>query len=151
MKNDQCQRLRVTIRGAVQGVGFRPFVYRLARAAELTGWIRNSSEGVYLEAEGAPARLENFLLRLQRERPPRSFIQSLEASYLDPVGYADFEIRESRGGEKTAQKIAWSCRISPLARIAGARYLIRPTGATVIRSPTAPTAAALLDHRGAAL
>lgn len=97
------QRLRVVLHGAVQGVGFRPFVYRLAQAMELPGWVINSSSGVFVEVEAERSRLEAFLEALQREKPPRAFIQSLEHSYLDPVGYRTFEIRESdEAGEKTA-------------------------------------------------
>jgi len=87
----------------VQGVGFRPFVYRLATGAGLKGWVNNSAQGVFIEVEGSPADLEAFLLRLEVEKPPRSSIQSLEASWLDPVGYVGFEIRQSdTGGAKTA-------------------------------------------------
>jgi hydrogenase maturation protein HypF len=96
-------RLKLTVRGAVQGVGFRPFIYRLATGAGLTGWVNNSPQGVFIEVEGPQPALEAFLLRLESERPPRSSIQSLEASWLDPVGYAAFEIRQSEvGGAKTA-------------------------------------------------
>jgi hydrogenase maturation protein HypF len=91
------QRARIAIRGAVQGVGFRPFVYRLASAMNLTGWVRNSTEGVFIEAQGEKGLLETFLLRLQAEKPARSFIQSLEFSYLDPVAFSGFEIRASSG------------------------------------------------------
>lgn len=96
------QRLKVTVRGAVQGVGFRPFIYRLATELGLCGWVLNSSAGVFIEVEGAPERLREFLLKIEREKPAISFIQSLESTYLDPVGYADFEIRASEYGEKTA-------------------------------------------------
>jgi hydrogenase maturation protein HypF len=89
------QRVRVAITGAVQGVGFRPFVYRLATSLRLTGWVGNSSHGVLIEAEGDEASLQQFLLRLSRERPPRSFIQSLEPTMLDPVGFERFDIRPS--------------------------------------------------------
>jgi hydrogenase maturation protein HypF len=85
----------MTVRGAVQGVGFRPFVFRLATGLGLTGWVNNSSQGVFLEVEGPRQRLESFLLRLDAEKPPRSFIQSLEASWLDAAGYKTFEIRPS--------------------------------------------------------
>jgi hydrogenase maturation protein HypF len=96
-------RLKMTVRGAVQGVGFRPFVHRLATGLGLAGWVNNSSEGVLLEVEGLRQTVENFLLRLEAEKPPRSFIQSLEAAWLDPAGYKTFEIRASEeGGEKTA-------------------------------------------------
>jgi len=97
------KRLRITIRGAVQGVGFRPFVYRLAIDMGLAGWVLNSSQGVFIEVEGSQRTLDAFLLRVEKEKPPRSFIQSLEYSFLDPVGYAAFEIHHSDGsGEKTA-------------------------------------------------
>ncbi|MBA3882758.1 MAG: carbamoyltransferase HypF [Chthoniobacterales bacterium] len=97
------ERLKVLVRGAVQGVGFRPFVHRLATELLLDGWVLNSSQGVFIEVEGAPAVLRSFLLRLEKERPSRAVIQSLEPSFLDPVGHKRFEIRESdEGGEKTA-------------------------------------------------
>ena len=99
----QAQRLRVTIRGAVQGVGFRPFVFRLAQELGLTGWVNNSAQGVFIEVEGRHEPLQSFLLRIPREIPPRAFIQSLESSWLDPVGFTKFEIRESdTTGAKTA-------------------------------------------------
>ncbi|MEW5766656.1 MAG: carbamoyltransferase HypF [bacterium] len=92
----------MTIHGAVQGVGFRPFVYRLARELGLVGWVLNSSGGVFIEVEGERPVLEGFLLRLEQEKPARSIIQSLEFSFLEPVGYTDFGIRHSEEtGEKT--------------------------------------------------
>jgi hydrogenase maturation protein HypF len=95
--------LRLAIRGAVQGVGFRPFVFRLAGELGLKGWVNNSPQGVFIEAEGGPDDLEQFRLRLEAEKPPLSFIQSLEAAWLDAVGYGDFEIRASQSaGARTA-------------------------------------------------
>jgi len=97
------KRLRVAIRGAVQGVGFRPFVYRLATDMGLPGWVSNSTQGVFVEVDGAPEALQTFLLRLQKEHPPRSSIQSLEPSFLAPAGFDSFEIRPSDGaGDRTA-------------------------------------------------
>jgi hydrogenase maturation protein HypF len=96
-------RLKIALRGAVQGVGFRPFVFRLAEELKLTGWVNNSPQGVFIELEGARSALEKFLFRLEAEKPPRSFIQSLESSWLDAVSYQHFEIRASgTGGGKTA-------------------------------------------------
>ena len=95
-------RLKVTVRGAVQGVGFRPFIYRLATELRLTGWVNNSAQGVFIEVEGEPAELQEFVLRVERDRPAISFIQSLESSFVDPVGYEGFTIRPSVQGEKTA-------------------------------------------------
>jgi hydrogenase maturation protein HypF len=96
-------RLKLVVRGAVQGVGFRPFVFRLAEELKLAGWVNNSPQGVFIEVEGPHSALEKFLLRLEAEKPPRSFIQSLESSWLDATGFKKFEIRESEtGGGKTA-------------------------------------------------
>lgn len=96
------RRLRTVIRGAVQGVGFRPFVYRLATQMGLAGWVINSAQGVFIEVDGPETLLREFLGRLQSERPAISYIQSIESSFLDPAGFSSFEIRESAGGEKTA-------------------------------------------------
>jgi hydrogenase maturation protein HypF len=88
-------RLRLVIRGAVQGVGFRPFVYRLARTLRLSGWVCNSPAGVFIEVEGAAEALEAFHERVSHEKPPRASIQSIEHALLDPVGFGGFVIRES--------------------------------------------------------
>jgi hydrogenase maturation protein HypF len=97
------QRLAIKILGAVQGVGFRPFIYRLATEIQVTGWVLNSPQGVFIEVEGERQKLDSFLLRIEKEKPQRSFIQSLESSFLDFIGYSNFEIRHSdAGGEPTA-------------------------------------------------
>jgi hydrogenase maturation protein HypF len=96
-------RLKLAVRGAVQGVGFRPFVFRLAEELKLAGWVNNSPQGVFIEVEGPRSALEKFLLRLETDKPVRSFIQSLESSWLDANGYKKFEICASEtGGGKTA-------------------------------------------------
>ena len=88
-------RVRLTIRGAVQGVGFRPFIYWLAEELGLSGWVRNSPSGVTIEVEGARRDVEEFRHRVVSDKPPHSVIQTIEASHLDPAGYGAFEIRES--------------------------------------------------------
>ena len=85
----------MTVRGAVQGVGFRPFVYRLAGELDLKGWVLNSSGGVFVEIEGPSDAVRRFLLRLEKEKPPLAIICSSEFSFFDPVGYETFEIRQS--------------------------------------------------------
>ncbi|MFH1857477.1 MAG: carbamoyltransferase HypF [Candidatus Omnitrophota bacterium] len=96
-------RLQIVIRGIVQGVGFRPFIFRLATSLGLSGWVRNDSGGILIEAEGNREALEQFLLRIEKEKPPRAYLQSLESSFLDPVGYPAFEIKKSDSfREKTA-------------------------------------------------
>jgi hydrogenase maturation protein HypF len=88
-------RLHIVVRGAVQGVGFRPFIYRLALELKLNGWVMNSTQGVFIEVEGVKDILEKFVLRIGQEKPPRSAIHNLEYLFLDPCGYTNFEIRKS--------------------------------------------------------
>ena len=96
-------RLRIVVRGMVQGVGFRPFIFRLAEQLKLSGWVNNSSQGVHIEAEGARSVLEEFLHRLEVEKPLHSSIQSLEICWLEAVGHQGFQIRASEdSGAKTA-------------------------------------------------
>ena len=100
---DGIHRLRLVIRGAVQGVGFRPYVYRLAGELKLRGYVTNTAQGVVIDIEQEQQVLDQFLARLPRELPPRAFIQSCEVSHLDPLGQKSFEIRTSTdGGSKTA-------------------------------------------------
>lgn len=94
------KRSRITLKGVVQGVGFRPFVYRLATELELVGWVRNFPQGVLIEVEGTRGRIEDFLLRLETEKPNLSSILNLEYSFLTPVGYKAFTIQSSEGGGK---------------------------------------------------
>jgi len=97
------ERLHVTLCGAVQGVGFRPFVYRLATELGLSGWVLNSSAGVVIEVEGPREQLDRFLERLATERPSAAVILTQEASLLSPAGFTGFEIRSSDARvEKTA-------------------------------------------------
>src|SRR5262249_31316358 len=101
--NNMAERMRITIAGAVQGVGFRPFVYRLASDLGIAGWVNNSPQGVMIEAEASPESLQAFLARLQSDKPAHALIQCLSAMRLTPVGYTQFEIRQSENsGGKTA-------------------------------------------------
>jgi hydrogenase maturation protein HypF len=95
------ERARAIVRGTVQGVGFRPFVYRLAKDLNLTGCVSHSEQGAFIEVEGGGGALRKFLVRLEREKPERAIIQSLEFSFLDAIGYKDFTIR--RNDEKDAK------------------------------------------------
>ncbi len=89
------QRLRITLRGAVQGVGFRPFVYRLATEMSLPGWVLNSSAGVVVEVEGPPEELRRFEQRIEAERPKASVITVRESEWLPVQGFVKFEIHHS--------------------------------------------------------
>lgn len=96
------KRIGITVLGIVQGVGFRPYVYRHACRLNLTGFIENTSAGVSIEVEGAEEQLERFLCQLQTAVPPHAYIQSLKYIYLDPLGYDRFEIRNSPAGGEPA-------------------------------------------------
>ena len=87
--------MRVEIEGYVQGVGFRPFVYRLAKSLRLKGWISNSTKGVLINVEGCKKNLEDFLVYLEKQKPPHSSIRSIDYSFLKPHEHPDFEIRPS--------------------------------------------------------
>jgi len=86
---------KISVRGVVQGVGFRPFVYRLARGHELAGWVLNHSGGVEIEVEGPAAALAAFVRDLQAEAPPLARIEGISIADCPPNGYTTFEIRRS--------------------------------------------------------
>jgi len=92
-------RRHLRVRGQVQGVGFRPFVYRIAVDCGLSGWVRNDSEGVEIEAEGPTAALSAFESRLQGEAPRLARIVAVESVDLQAAGAGDpFRIIASGGG-----------------------------------------------------
>ncbi len=97
---------RLSIRGVVQGVGFRPFVYGLAFRYSLKGWIFNSSEAVEIEVEGPRNAIEMFQQALQSETPPLAHIENITISHHQPVGHKIFEIRHSVAEEGKYQLIS---------------------------------------------
>lgn len=86
------ERRRLRVRGVVQGVGFRPFVFQLAVARGLAGFVGNDDAGVFIEVEGPRPALEEFQTALTAEAPPLAHIDSVEFSLLAPTGAADFRI-----------------------------------------------------------
>ncbi|HTU92346.1 MAG TPA: acylphosphatase, partial [Gemmataceae bacterium] len=95
-------RLRVEVRGAVQGVGFRPFVYRLASELGLAGWVNNSPQGAAIEVEGEVDSLAEFLRRLRVDKPRPCVLHDLAPVLLTPLGHTGFEVRDSsKEGPKT--------------------------------------------------
>ncbi len=104
-------RMRVCIAGTVQGVGFRPFVYRLAGELALAGWVRNDERGVEVEVEGATGAVEAFLARLPLEAPPMARVECVRA-----------EPQPVRGERRFL--------IAPSARTGGADALVAPDAAT---------------------
>jgi hydrogenase maturation protein HypF len=97
------RREALTVRGVVQGVGFRPFVYRLAQEEGLAGFIGNDTGGVTIEIEGPADRIESFRRRLRAEAPPLSHIDSVTARGVSPTGESTFRIvaSEARGQVST--------------------------------------------------
>ena len=91
-------RVRARVRGTVQGVGFRPFVYRLAREESLGGYVLNDQQGVLLEVEGSGDRIERFMARLVGELPPLATVDEITAETLPTAGEADFRIAASSAG-----------------------------------------------------
>ena len=97
---------RIGVRGVVQGVGFRPFVYRLAVKHHLRGWVRNTSGAVEIEVEGEGGDIEGFLKGLRGEIPPAARIEEITATAGPPAGYQKFEIRESAAEEGEYQIVS---------------------------------------------
>ena len=110
------RRLRLVCRGAVQGVGFRPFVVRLARELRLAGFVRNGPEGVTLEIEGPEARVEEFARRLPAELPPLARIDGLERQELPPRGEDTFVVEASRPGARETALVPPDAAICPDCR-----------------------------------
>jgi hydrogenase maturation protein HypF len=98
-------RSRIEVRGIVQGVGFRPFVYRLARELDLAGFVNNDGAGVTIEVEGNPARIQMLARRLTEEAPPRARIDTVDLSACALRSDVGFAIAESRGARATTAAI----------------------------------------------
>jgi hydrogenase maturation protein HypF len=106
------RRLRVSVHGVVQGVGFRPFVYACAAALGLSGSVRNDTTGAIIEIEGDPAELERFLAQLRDQPPPLAVIESIETQDIPIVGGTGFAIADtsrSDGGRTLASPDVAMC------------------------------------------
>jgi len=99
-------RRHFLIRGIVQGVGFRPFVYQLATGLQLAGWVLNDSRGVEVEVEGPRDRIDLFARRLRQEAPPLAVISDFRTTDLKPGGDAGFRILPSRQADLVEAQIA---------------------------------------------
>ncbi|MDR9458847.1 MAG: carbamoyltransferase HypF [Dehalococcoidia bacterium] len=110
--------MRIRVGGVVQGVGFRPFVYRLAHEHDLKGWVRNTSGNVEIEVYGDEDRVKNFLVDLEAKAPPLARIRSIDitspspqshtkyAKYKKYENFENFEIRESTSQEGQYQLVS---------------------------------------------
>ena len=97
---------RIRIRGVVQGVGFRPHVFRLAGAHRLTGWVRNGTDGVEIHAEGSTADIAAFLHGLETDVPPAARITAVDVGPADSLNLDCFEIRESVRSGRPATRVS---------------------------------------------
>ena len=86
----------IWVKGVVQGVGFRPFVYTLATQLQLTGWVRNTSRGVEIEVNGSNELVNYFIEQLRTQAPPLARLDLVEAEAVIPNGYTTFEIMDSQ-------------------------------------------------------
>jgi hydrogenase maturation protein HypF len=100
MRTPTRERREISVRGIVQGVGFRPFIYALAQRHGLTGLVRNDAEGVYIEAEGPPEELELFLQDIEEKAPPLAVVESVAWRPLAVRKERGFRIEESREGTR---------------------------------------------------
>jgi hydrogenase maturation protein HypF len=98
------EALHIIVRGTVQGVGFRPFVARLAEAYRLTGWVRNADRGVEIHVEGLRAAIDAFAHGIQSEAPPAACVVAIDAEDTATTGLDRFLIRDSeRRGTPTVR------------------------------------------------
>ncbi|HHT9155153.1 MAG TPA: acylphosphatase, partial [Candidatus Tripitaka sp. YC43] len=89
------ERRLIITRGIVQGVGFRPFVFRLATRHFLKGYVQNDTHGVSIDIEGERERLDRFINSMLDSPPPQALIEELHWQDLPPLGYTTFEIKDS--------------------------------------------------------
>jgi hydrogenase maturation protein HypF len=96
----------IHIRGVVQGVGFRPFVYRLAHAHGLCGWVANREDGVHIHVEGQPDALQSFARQVTAQAPPAAQISAVETAETNFAGHSDFVIRDSARSASPSVRIS---------------------------------------------
>ncbi len=100
------KRQRIRVNGIVQGVGFRPFVFNLAKRHQLGGFVTNTSDGVLIEIEGSESAITSFVLDLKRENPPLSEIIDLQQEHLSPIGETAFRIDASQDADRNETLIS---------------------------------------------
>ena len=98
-------RKKVLVKGVVQGIGFRPFIYRLAFANRISGFVKNTSAGVVIECEGSEKNVDNFIKVIPRFKPKGAVISSFEVSLLKPQNDKEFLILKSGKDKNVAARI----------------------------------------------
>jgi len=96
----------ITVRGIVQGVGFRPFIYRLAVQYGLKGWVNNSNEAVHIHIEGSDHEIDQFLQAIQLQAPPAAHIISMEVEETEPISLHGFEILDSSNVSEAVTRVS---------------------------------------------
>jgi hydrogenase maturation protein HypF len=96
----------IKVQGVVQGVGFRPFVYRLASANGLKGWVLNAEEGVEIHLEGEEGPLQSFCEEMRTHPPQAAVIAEVYAESTEVVGFSEFTIRESTGARQPTVRVS---------------------------------------------
>jgi hydrogenase maturation protein HypF len=95
----ECVAMEIRVRGRVQGVGFRPTVWRIARELDLAGEVLNDGEGVLVRVRGSPGAVEDFIVRLESEPPPLARIDEIQAHAFAGAVPSEFRIAESLAGD----------------------------------------------------
>jgi len=135
--SENIKRIRYLFSGMVQGVGFRPFVYRLAVKKGLNGFVQNRSDGVIAEVEGPSVVADSFLADIRRELPPLACITNIACTNLEIRHDRDFQISQA------TQKVMRTCTSHPMlppVPIAFKNSSNPQTGVFAIHSLTVPTA-----------
>src|ERR1039457_1061523 len=96
IKGAMIKSIRFQIRGTVQGVGFRPWIYRLAQQYHLNGFICNTSQGISMEIEGHLHEVENFIQQIQKDPPSNCVITQFQLTDIMPKGFREFKILSSQ-------------------------------------------------------
>ena len=137
-----CEAVKLTVIGVVQGVGFRPFVYREALSHHITGWVLNTTEGVIVHAEGQTSDIDAFAIALSERAPLAAQVREINIEEVPVEGFQDFEIRFSQDKE-----VEETTLVSPdLATCDDcvAELFDPKTGATITPLLTAPIAVHVL-------
>ncbi|MEA2088215.1 MAG: acylphosphatase, partial [Candidatus Caldatribacteriota bacterium] len=88
-------RKNIITKGIVQGVGFRPFIHKLAQNYNLSGWVLNSNQGVEIEVEGKTEEIDSFVSDIKKKLPSLARIEKIEVNQLPLIGYKGFSIKKS--------------------------------------------------------
>ena len=102
----QIVRYKIQVQGIVQGVGFRPFVYRLAAGLNIKGWIANTAKGVEIQAEGQPDMIRDFIDQIKTGAPPLSKITKIDKETIPVLNDTEFIIRSSYSDQQTSTLIS---------------------------------------------